>query len=58
MTWAVQRGSIEKVWLRTAEQQPLISNVHVTLAWHFFLLDGLGASQKFSSPPLTSVKLE
>ena len=34
-TWAVQRGSIQKVWLWTAEQQPLISNVRVTLAWLF-----------------------
>lgn len=57
-TWAVQRGSIQKVWLQTAEQQPPISNVHVTLAWHFFLLDDLKAPQKFSSPPLTSVKPE
>lgn len=37
-TWtrAAQKGSVQKVWLQTAEKQPLISNVHFTFAWHFF----------------------
>lgn len=35
-TWAqaVQRGSTQRVWLWTAEQQPRTSNVHVIKAWH------------------------
>lgn len=31
----MQRGGIQKVWLRIAEQQPPVSNVRVTLARHF-----------------------
>lgn len=56
-TWAVQGGSIQKVWLQTAEQQPWLVMCVLHLLGTFPSEWSQSATEIFS-PPLTSVKPE